>query len=286
MGDVNNEEFMVDGDDSGKELDVMGMMSEFLTIGESMNKAIENVSVVVTKSDENLSHNMSNKSTDMELQNTESYDKTNEVTCNVNVTNQNVINTCNHDSTSVMKTNGFKINSSYAKVVGNGSELSKELLYIPSEINENRDEVVIFEEKMRRYGRHGLAEIIANNSDISFFKFKSVEGMNYVTEQIPWMVNGRPFVVQKWDLDVCTEKAYPPSRLGKPIMMDNMTASMCHKGTGGAGYARILVEVVAKKVRLPSAKKATTLLLCMMMGIDVDEIKVVGNPYLDSGCQG
>ncbi|GKF39260.1 hypothetical protein Tco_0119321 [Tanacetum coccineum] len=40
------------------------------------------------------------------------------------------------------------------------------------------------------------------------------------------------------------------------------------------------------QMRLPSAKKPTTLLLCMMMGIGVDATKVVGNPYLDSGCQG
>ncbi|GJQ97910.1 hypothetical protein Tco_0009049 [Tanacetum coccineum] len=39
------------------------------------------------------------------------------------------------------------------------------------------------------------------------------------------------------------------------------------------------------QMRLPSAKKATTLLLCMMMGIVVDATKVVGNPYLDSGCR-
>ncbi|GJZ33767.1 RNA-directed DNA polymerase, eukaryota, reverse transcriptase zinc-binding domain protein [Tanacetum coccineum] len=30
-------------------------------------------------------------------------------------------------------------------------------------------------------------------------------------------------------------------------MMDNITASMCHKGSGRAGYARILVEIDAKK---------------------------------------
>ncbi|GJQ92435.1 hypothetical protein Tco_0003574 [Tanacetum coccineum] len=40
------------------------------------------------------------------------------------------------------------------------------------------------------------------------------------------------------------------------------------------------------QMRLSSAKKPTTLLLCMMMGIDVDATKVVGNPYLDSGCRG
>ncbi|GJX66899.1 RNA-directed DNA polymerase, eukaryota, reverse transcriptase zinc-binding domain protein [Tanacetum coccineum] len=99
-----------------------------------------------------------------------------------------------------------------------------------------------------------------------------MEGMNYVIDQSPWMVNGKPLVVQKWDPDVCFEKTEPcklpiwvkhvnvpleawsvrgisaiASRLGKPIMMDKITAAMCHNGSGRAGFARILVEMEARK---------------------------------------
>ncbi|GKE05261.1 RNA-directed DNA polymerase, eukaryota, reverse transcriptase zinc-binding domain protein [Tanacetum coccineum] len=162
----------------------------------------------------------------MEQQNIVCLDEANEVTCNANDANQNVVNKCNHGSSSEVKTNVNKFNDSYAKIIGNGSDLSKELLYIHIRINENGDEVVIFEEEL------------------------------------------------KWDPDVCNEKANPckiliwikllnvpleawsirrisalASRLGKPIMMDNMIASMCHKGTGQVGYARILVEIDAKKAR-------------------------------------
>ncbi|GJT20143.1 RNA-directed DNA polymerase, eukaryota, reverse transcriptase zinc-binding domain protein [Tanacetum coccineum] len=125
---------------------------------------------------------------------------------------------------------------SYAKVVNSGStELSKELVYIPTGTNDNGDEVVIFEEELveegsklkynlrRMWERHGLAEIIAEGNDLRIFKFKSAEGMNYVLDQSPWMVNGKPLVVQKWDPDVCFEKSEP------------------------SGYARILVEIEAKK---------------------------------------
>nr|GEW98105.1 RNA-directed DNA polymerase, eukaryota, reverse transcriptase zinc-binding domain protein [Tanacetum cinerariifolium] len=138
----------------------------------------------------------------------------------------------------------------------------QELIYIHTGINENGDEVVIFEEEM----------VEEDCSDVRLFKFNNAEGMNYVIDQSPWMVNGKPFVVQKWDPDVIFEKTEPckifiwikllnipleawsvrdisalASRLGTPIMMDSITASMCHNGSGRAGYARILVEIDAKK---------------------------------------
>ncbi|GKC80547.1 RNA-directed DNA polymerase, eukaryota, reverse transcriptase zinc-binding domain protein [Tanacetum coccineum] len=143
-----------------------------------------------------------------------------------------------------------KINfESYAKIVNSGStKLSKELIYIPTGTNENGDEVVIFNEELVRegiqfkenVGRHGLAEIIAEGNDLRIFKFKNAEGMNYVLDQSLWMVNGKPLV------SVRGISAFA-SRLGKPIMMDSTTAYMCHHGSGRGGYARILVEMDAKK---------------------------------------
>nr|GEZ36747.1 zinc knuckle CX2CX4HX4C [Tanacetum cinerariifolium] len=35
--------------------------------------------------------------------------------------------------------------------------------------------------------------------------------------------------------------------IGRPLIMDSMTAQMCHKGIGRFGYARVLVEVKANK---------------------------------------
>ena len=40
------------------------------------------------------------------------------------------------------------------------------------------------------------------------------------------------------------------SRVGKPLVMDNVTASMCKSGLGMVGYARVLVEVDANQ-KLP-----------------------------------
>ncbi|GJU58664.1 RNA-directed DNA polymerase, eukaryota, reverse transcriptase zinc-binding domain protein [Tanacetum coccineum] len=104
------------------------------------------------------------------------------------------------------------------------------------------------------------------------FKFRHGEHLDTIVEQSPWIVNGKPLMVQKWNLDVCIEKAEPgkipiwiklsnipleawsvkgisalSSRLGKPLVMDNMTTCMCHNGTGRAAYARVMIEIDAKK---------------------------------------
>nr|XP_043620341.1 uncharacterized protein LOC122592208 [Erigeron canadensis] len=199
------------------------------------------------------------------------------------------------------------MNVSFANIVKNkSSEVEKNLFYVATEVNDKGEEVVIFEEELvmegcekwkltacgfflgcnmsmnemrynlrRMWGKFGLGEILKDNNEICYFKFKNREGMNYVVEQSPWMVNGKPLVVQEWNPDVNIERAEPnrlpiwvklsnvpleawslrgistlASRLGKPLMMDNMTASMCHSGTGRAGFTRVLIEIEAGKEML------------------------------------
>nr|GEX61537.1 hypothetical protein [Tanacetum cinerariifolium] len=98
------------------------------------------------------------------------------------------------------------------------------------------------------------------------------DDMSNVFEQSPWLVNGKPLVVQKWDPNMNIVKSEPKSiptwvkmynvpleawnvkgisaiasRVGKPVMMDQVTANMCHSGVGRLGYARVLVETDAEK---------------------------------------
>ncbi|PWA82776.1 Ankyrin repeat-containing protein [Artemisia annua] len=104
------------------------------------------------------------------------------------------------------------------------------------------------------------------------FKFKDEQGLQDVVENGVWIVNSKPMVVQKWDISVDVNKVEPSilpvwikmlnipleawsvkglsalaSSLGKPIIMDAMTTRMCTQGVGRLGYARVLVEVDAKK---------------------------------------
>ncbi|GJU58168.1 reverse transcriptase domain, reverse transcriptase zinc-binding domain protein [Tanacetum coccineum] len=95
------------------------------------------------------------------------------------------------------------------------------------------------------------------------------EGDGFVS---PWLVNRKPLVVQKWDPDMNIIKSEPKSipmwvkmynvpleawnvkgirsiasRVGKPVMMHQVTVNICHSGVARLGYARVLVEIDAKK---------------------------------------
>ncbi|GKB02678.1 probable L-cysteine desulfhydrase, chloroplastic [Tanacetum coccineum] len=190
----------------------------------------------------------------------------------------------------------------YAFMASSNAALDKTLDFVPT-LNENGNEFVIFDEELvsneslkwnlnicghfvgmkmsynelrynlvRMWGKHGLGEMFSNDNGVFCFKFKNEEGMNFVLDNSPWMVNNRPFFVQKWSPDVSLDKperdkiplwvkmmdipleawnkegiSKLASSVGKPLVMDEMTANMCQYGKGRIGYARVLVEVDAKK---------------------------------------
>lgn len=189
-------------------------------------------------------------------------------------------------------------------VKNDGIRIDNHLIYIAPTVNEEGIETVLFDEEIvekgcakwqttlcgyfvgqnmsfnelkyhlrRMWGRYGLKDVSVNNSDINLFKFKDVEGMQYVLDKGPWMVNNRPLLVMKWDPEIGMEKVEPiklpvwvklmripmeawskegisalTSCLGKPLMMDEVTARMCQHGIGRTDYARVLVEFEASKV--------------------------------------
>ena len=47
------------------------------------------------------------------------------------------------------------------------------------------------------------------NNEVYSFQFKHKQGMNFVLENSPWMVSGRPLIVQKWSPGVCLDKHEP-----------------------------------------------------------------------------
>ncbi|PWA70936.1 hypothetical protein CTI12_AA260310 [Artemisia annua] len=198
--------------------------------------------------------------------------------------------------------NGPKTGHSYANAVSQ-SLFDKKIISIPTEIDESGNEFVMFNEDLiaegskkwemtvcgyfvgcnmamnelrfnlrKMWNRHGFKDIIDQNKGIFFMKFHNSNGMEYVLNNGPWMVNNKPFVVQKWDINMNLDKTEPAtlpvwiklgnlpleawtttgisalaSRVGTPMIMDTVTASMCKMGVGRIGYARVLVEVSAEK---------------------------------------
>ncbi|PWA91347.1 DUF4283 domain-containing protein [Artemisia annua] len=124
----------------------------------------------------------------------------------------------------------------------------------------------------RMWGKFGLKSIMDIGNGTFVFKFSDEQGLNTVIENGVWIVNNKAMVIQRWDasvdlnkveldvlpiwvkfvnlpLEAWTAKGLSAiaSRLGKPVMMDSMTTKMCSQGVGRLGYARVLVEVDAKK---------------------------------------
>nr|GEV73506.1 zinc knuckle CX2CX4HX4C [Tanacetum cinerariifolium] len=122
----------------------------------------------------------------------------------------------------------------------------------------------------RMWSRLGLRDVIANG--VFYFKFQDEEGIKKVIKNGPWMVYNKPMVVQKWNINICFDKAKPKkmhiwvkllnvlmkawsvkginalaSSLGKPIIMDEVTTKMCVTGVGRISFARVLVETNTRK---------------------------------------
>ncbi|GJZ80588.1 zinc knuckle CX2CX4HX4C containing protein [Tanacetum coccineum] len=160
-------------------------------------------------------------------------------------------------------------------------ECDRNLECIPTKIDENGIEVVVFDDIMVDEGSkrwdltlwgYGFKDIVDCNNGVFFMKFHHEEGLNQVVNNSPWMVNRKPLVVQKWSVELNLDKtkldkiplwvklcnvpleawtvkgiSALASRVGKPLVMDNMTASMCKQGIGMVRYAKVLIEVSAKK---------------------------------------
>ncbi|PWA97321.1 hypothetical protein CTI12_AA029930 [Artemisia annua] len=195
-----------------------------------------------------------------------------------------------------------RMGTSYASIVKN-DEFPKDLLFIPTELNETGNEVVVFDEMLvkngserwmltacgqfigfnmhinelrynirRMWSKFGITDISASKNGQYLFKFRDIEGLNNVIDKGPWMVQNKPLFIQKWSPEMGMHKIEPKkvpvwakmsnvpleawslkgisalaSSLGKPMVMDNMTAAMCFKGVGNLDYARVLVEIDAEK---------------------------------------
>nr|GEX17831.1 zinc knuckle CX2CX4HX4C [Tanacetum cinerariifolium] len=118
------------------------------------------------------------------------------------------------------------------------------------------------------WAKHGLKRIMMNAKGFFFFQFGMSQGLEDVLEGGPWMVCNSPIIIKKWTvktsllkeeltripvwikfhdipLQVFEEEGVSliASYLGKPIMMDSITSSMCKDAWGRSSFARCLVEI-------------------------------------------
>nr|GEU85081.1 hypothetical protein [Tanacetum cinerariifolium] len=177
------------------------------------------------------------------------------------------------DSNTEENKSGHKSRKTYANATkSNGWYETNKLLFVPTELNEARDEVVVFDEELVELGSKKYKDIVDNGNGNWLFKFNNDVGMNVVANQSPWMVNSMPLMVYKWDPNIGMKKVEHTklpiwvkltevlmeawttkgisairSSIGRPLIMDNMTTYVCKNGVGRTEYARVLVETDASK---------------------------------------
>ena len=117
------------------------------------------------------------------------------------------------------------------------------------------------------WAKYGLERVMLNNG-FFLFQFSTKDGMDQVLEAGPWLIRSIPIFLNIWTPNTTLVKeevtsapvwlklynvpivAYTEvglslvtTQIGKPIMLDSYTSSMCEKSWGRNSYARALVEV-------------------------------------------
>ncbi|GJR95970.1 zinc knuckle CX2CX4HX4C containing protein [Tanacetum coccineum] len=71
------------------------------------------------------------------------------------------------------------------------------------------------------WARFGFKEFIANGNGKWLFKFTREDGLNEVVSKSPWLVNGKPLLVYRWDPCIGLDKI-EPSVLPVWVKLQNM----------------------------------------------------------------
>ncbi|GJS26094.1 hypothetical protein Tco_0486714 [Tanacetum coccineum] len=145
------------------------------------------------------------------------------------------------------------------------------------------------------WGKFGFQKVIKDEDGFFYFKFSSLTGLEQVLEQGPWLIRNIPIIPTKWSLNLSLEKdkvtkilvwvkmhkvpvvAYSEdglsliaTQVGKPVMLDACTSTMCSDPWGRIGYARALIEVSTKK----ELKKRHNVDLCPKCVVEIAKVNV------------
>ncbi|GKB03718.1 homeodomain-like protein [Tanacetum coccineum] len=83
------------------------------------------------------------------------------------------------------------------------------------------------------WAKHGLKRIMMNNKGFFFFKFDSRAGLEAVLEGGPWLI-----LFEEDSISLIA------TFIGKLVVLDSYTSSMCNDSWGWNSFARCLIEVV------------------------------------------
>ncbi|XP_071728299.1 uncharacterized protein [Rutidosis leptorrhynchoides] len=149
-----------------------------------------------------------------------------------------------------------------------------------------------------------------NSKGFFFFKFATESGMLEVLESSPWMIRTIPIILNKWSPNVSLAKedhskvpvwikmhdiplvgytdvglSVIASKLGKPMMLDSFTSTMCVESWGRPSFARALIEVSTDNVLKETLKIATPSVKGGNKTVNEVRIEYEWNPPRCSGCK-
>ncbi|GJW97300.1 hypothetical protein Tco_0179108 [Tanacetum coccineum] len=97
------------------------------------------------------------------------------------------------------------------------------------------------------WAKFGFEKLMSDDDGVFYFKFASLRGLEQVLEQGPWV----PVWVKLHKVPVVAYSddglSLIATQIGKPIMFDAFTSSMCVEAGGRIRYARALIEVGTDK---------------------------------------
>ncbi|GJR59889.1 uncharacterized protein Tco_1502051 [Tanacetum coccineum] len=120
------------------------------------------------------------------------------------------------------------------------------------------------------WNKYGLKRIMMNAKGFFFFQFNTRDGLDDVLEGGPWMIRNSPIILKEWTMKTSLHKEELTSipvwvkfhdvpiqifeeegisliatYIGKPIMLDSFTSSMCKESWGRSSFARVLIEIAS-----------------------------------------
>ncbi|GJS23712.1 uncharacterized protein Tco_0452344, partial [Tanacetum coccineum] len=162
--------------------------------------------------------------------------------------------------------------SSYAGAAGasNTNKLNKRI-NVFSMVAENRMAFPVVEYYVKNnWNKYGLKRIMMNVKGFFFFQFNTRDGLDDVLEGGPWMIRNSPIILKEWTMKTSLHKEELTSipvwvkfhdvpiqifeeegisliatYIGKPIMLDSFTSSMCKESWGRSSFARVLIEIAS-----------------------------------------
>ncbi|GJR55416.1 hypothetical protein Tco_1405937 [Tanacetum coccineum] len=97
------------------------------------------------------------------------------------------------------------------------------------------------------WAKFGFQKVIKDDDDVFYFKFSSITGLEQI-HKVPIMAYSEDGL------------SLIASQIGKPVMLDAFTSSMCTEPWGRIGFARALIEVTAEKELTQEVKMAVPII--------------------------